>query len=131
MSYTNPGAYDRFMGRWSTRLAPSFIGFAGVRDGQRILDVGSGTGSLSRALLAVGAKVVGVDPVVDYVSFAKEAVRDARVEFKVGVAEALPFPEESFDAALGLLILQDLTEASRAVREMARVTRRGGTVATC
>jgi len=133
MTYTNPGAYDRFMGRWSTRLAPSFIRFAGVRDGQRILDVGSGTGSLSRALLAFSPRiaVVGVDPVVDYVSFAKDAVRDSRVEFRVGAAEALPFPEETFDAALGLLILQDLTDASGAVREMARVTRRGGTVATC
>jgi len=133
MTYTNPGAYDRFMGRWSARLAPSFIRFAGVCDDQRILDVGSGTGSLSRALLASNARVrvVGVDPVVDYVSFAEEAVRDARVEFRVGAAEALPFPADSFDAALGLLILQDLTDASRAVREMARVTRRGGTVATC
>ena len=121
------------MGRWSARLAPSFIRFAGIRDDQRILDVGSGTGSLSRALVSSGARisVVGVDSVADYVSFAQETVRDARVEFRIGAAEALPFANETFDASLGLLILQDLVDASRAVSEMARVTRRGGTVATC
>ena len=133
MSYSNPLAYDQFMGRWSARLAPAFIGFAGVGDGQRILDVGSGTGSLSRALLSFGERicVVGVDPAADYVAFAAAAVGDARAEFRIGAAEALPFARESFDASLGLLILQDLADPTRAVREMARVTRRGGTVATC
>jgi ubiquinone/menaquinone biosynthesis C-methylase UbiE len=130
VTYSNPLAYDRFMGRWSALLAPWFISFAGVRDGQRVLDVGSGTGSLSRVLVSSGARisVVGVDPVANYVAFAREAVRVGRVEFKVGAAEALPFASEAFDATLGLLILQDLTDPVNAVREMARVTRRNGTV---
>jgi len=126
-------AYDQFMGRWSARLAPAFIGFAGVGDGQRILDVGCGTGSLTRALLSFGERirVVGVDPVAEYVAFAATAVGNARTEFRLGAAEALPFAQESFDASLGLLILQDLADPNRAIREMARVTRRDGTVATC
>ena len=64
MGYSNPAAYQRFMGRWSARLAPLFIHFAGVEDGQRVLDVGCGTGSLSAALLSVctDIRVVGVDP---------------------------------------------------------------------
>jgi SAM-dependent methyltransferase len=126
-------AYDRFMGRWSALLAPAFIRFAGVRDGERVLDVGSGTGSLSRVLASSGEKisVIGVDPVADYVAFAREVVRGGRVGFKVGAVEALPFASETFDATLGLLILQDLTDPVTAVREMARVTRRNGTVASC
>ena len=133
MGYANPAAYDQFMGRWSAHLAPSFIHFAGIRDGQRILDVGSGTGSLSRALVSSGASisVVGVDPVADYVSFAQAMVPDTRVEFRIGEAEALPFASEAFDGVLSLLIVQDLVDPCKAVSEMARVTRRGGTVATC
>jgi 2-polyprenyl-3-methyl-5-hydroxy-6-metoxy-1,4-benzoquinol methylase len=67
MTYSNPAAYQQFMGRWSARLAPLFTQFTGIRDGQRILDVGCGTGSLSRTLLASGEaiSVLGVDPTED------------------------------------------------------------------
>jgi ubiquinone/menaquinone biosynthesis C-methylase UbiE len=133
MGYTNPAAYERFMGRWSAELAPLFIRFAGIADGQRVLDVGCGTGVLSRALLAAGAqlRVAGVDPVDGFVSFARSTISDARAEFRAGSVEALPFADQSFDAALALLVLQGVQDAGRAVREMARVTRRGGRVAAC
>jgi ubiquinone/menaquinone biosynthesis C-methylase UbiE len=133
MAYTNPAAYEPFMGRWSSRLAPLFIRFAGVRQGQRVLDVGCGTGSLSRALLASGAtiSIVGVDPTTSYLSFAREAVPAPQVQFLLGAAEALPFASETFDATLSLLVLQDITNLDHALLEMARVTRRTGTVAAC
>jgi SAM-dependent methyltransferase len=133
VSYANPAAYERFMGRWSLRLAPLFVGFAGIQDGQRILDVGCGTGSLSRALLAAGQAigVVGVDPAEDYVAFARQGTADPRAAFHASAAESLPFPDGSFDAALALLVLQEFDDPARAVREMARATRRGGTVAAC
>jgi ubiquinone/menaquinone biosynthesis C-methylase UbiE len=133
MTYSNPKAYEGFMGRWSTRLAPLFIAFAGVRDGQRILDVGCGTGSLARELLSHGQtiSVVGIDPASTYVSFAEEAIPDTRARFQVGSAETLPFPDASFDAALSLLVLQDVADPDRVVGEMARVTRDGGVVAAC
>lgn len=54
MAYSDPEAYERFMGRWSARLAPLFVDFAGVTDCQHVLDVGCGTKSLTRALLASG-----------------------------------------------------------------------------
>jgi SAM-dependent methyltransferase len=132
MSYSDPAAYEHFMGRWSARLAPLFVRFAGIQDG-RILDVGCGTGSLSRSLLAAGdaTRVVGVDPTGDYVAFARQGVPDPRATFQVSTAESLPFADESFDAALALLVLQEFDDPGRAVREMARTTRRGGTVAAC
>jgi len=133
MTYSNPAAYEQMMGRWSARLAPLFARFAGIRDGQRVLDVGCGTGSLSRALLASGKaiSVVGVDPTEAYISFARREITDSRATFQVSTAESLPFPNGSFDATMALLVLQEFDDPGRAVREMARTTRRGGTIAAC
>jgi len=133
VTYSNPAGYERFMGRWSACLAPLFLRFAGVEEGQRILDVGCGTGVLSRAALSAGntINVRGVDPVADYVSFAREATRDTRAEFDVGSVEALPFLNREFDATLGLLVLQEFADPDRSIREMARVTRPYGRVAAC
>jgi SAM-dependent methyltransferase len=131
MSYSNPEAYQRYMGRWSTRLAPLFVQFAGVRDRQRILDVGCGTGSLARELLVAGSavRVVGVDPTEDFLTHARRSVPDHRARFERSAAESLPFPDGSFDVAMALLVLQAMDDPARGVREMARVTRAGGCVA--
>ena len=133
MPYTNPASYDEFMGRWSRRLAPRFAAFAGVPDAERVLDVGCGTGVLSRILLDLGAgiEVVGVDPAASYVEYARRVVPSPRARFEIGAADALPFADKAFDASLSLLVLQEFADAPKAVREMARVTRQGGTVATC
>src|SRR5271168_2898688 len=56
--------YERFMGRWSRLLAPAYIAFAGVRNGDGVLDVGSGTGSLAATVEGEmpASEVVGIDP---------------------------------------------------------------------
>src|SRR5262249_19756386 len=133
MAYSNPAAYERFMGRWSARLAPLFVDFAGVIDGQHVLNVGCGTGSLTRALLASGhaTRVAGVDPVADYVSFARQATPSSRAEFTVAPGQTLAFGSGTFDAALALLVLQDVFDPNGTAVEMARVTCRGGPVAAC
>jgi ubiquinone/menaquinone biosynthesis C-methylase UbiE len=133
MSYANPGGYERFMGRWSARLAPTFLRFARVKDGQKVADVGCGTGVLSRALAAFGPalRVTGIDPSPEYLSFAARDLPAERMRFQVGHAEALPFGDGVFDAALALLVLQDFDEPEQAVREMTRVTRTDGVVAAC
>ena len=75
-------AYERFMGRWSRRLAPLLIDFGEVGAGQAVLDVGSGTGALTRAALDVpGVRVTGVDPAPHYIDYARDHVDDARVRF--------------------------------------------------
>lgn len=133
MTYSNPEAYERFMGRWSARLAPLFLRFVGLEDGQRILDVGCGTGVLVRTALAAGTaiKATGVDPVETFISFARRAADDSRAEFQVASVDALPFPDGMFDATLGLLVLQEFDDPDRSIREMARVTRSFGQVAAC
>lgn len=123
--------YERQMGRWSRLLAEPFLDFADVGDGESVLDIGCGTGSLAFALAQrtrVG-RIVGLDFSPAYVDYARARNRDARIVFQVGDACAVPFPDGAFDHALALLVLHFVPGAERAVAEMARVTRPGGVVA--
>jgi ubiquinone/menaquinone biosynthesis C-methylase UbiE len=129
--FSNPDAYELWMGRWSRRLAPLFVSFANLPKSSRVLDVGSGTGALVTTLLETSeeATVVGVEPAQAYVAYTRQRLHDDRVEFKVGDAHDLPFDPDSFDATLALLALQELSDAIEAVRDMVRVTHPGGLVA--
>lgn len=123
--------YDRFMGRYSTLLSAPFADFAGVRAGQRVLDVGCGPGALTGELVArVGASsVAGVDPSASYAASARERFPDVRVE--TASAGDLPFDDAEFDAALAQLVVHFLADPVHDLREMARVTRPGGIIAAC
>jgi ubiquinone/menaquinone biosynthesis C-methylase UbiE len=124
-------AYDRFMGRYSTQLAVRFADFAGVREPQRGLDVGAGTGALTDELIArLGEEnVAAAEPSSDYASILRKG--HPGLDVREAPAEELPWEDASFDAALSQLVVVFLTDAPRAVREFARVTRAGGVVATC
>ena len=123
--------YELQMGRWSRRLAPLLVGFAGISGAVRVLDVGCGTGNLSFSL-AQNSEILsvrGLDIFPAYIEHAKRRNSDARLGFEVGDACALPFSDASFDHAVSMLTLQFIPQANLAVREMRRVTRPGGTVA--
>jgi SAM-dependent methyltransferase len=123
--------YELQMGRWSRRLAPLLIDFAGISDAERVLDVGCGTGSLSFALArnpGIGG-ICGVDRSAAYVEFAERSNSDPRVRFQVGDACRLPFPDASFDHSLSMLVLQFVPRMDIAIGEMRRVSRPGGTLA--
>jgi len=124
--------YERFMGRWSRLLAPELVAFAGVKDGQRVLDVGTGTGALASALLksGPGVQVVGIDPSAGFIAYAQKDL-GPRARFEVGDAQALKFADGSFDAAMALLVMNFVPDAGKAALEMRRVTRPGGTVSAC
>jgi SAM-dependent methyltransferase len=121
-------AYDRFMGRYSPRLAAALIAAAGVERGQRALDVGCGPGALTRALAdALGAeRVAAVDPSAPFVEACRRRVPGADV--RLGSAEALPFADDGFDAVLSQLVVNFMTDAAAGVREMRRVARPGAIV---
>lgn len=123
--------YDRFMGRYSTRLAAPFADAAGIEAGQTVLDVGCGPGALTAELVRrVGAaNVAAVDPAPQFVDAVRE--RLPGVEAQVGRAEELPFPDGRFDASLAQLVLHFVSDADATAREMRRVVRPGGTVAGC
>ena len=125
--------YERFMGRWSQRLAPPFLKFAGVKEGERVLDVGSGTGSLALAIAAQTrrSEVVGIDPSKAYVDFANQRTSDPRLKFQVGDAQSIDFPDGSFNSCLALLVMNFIPDARKAMTEMRRVTKPGGSIAAC
>jgi SAM-dependent methyltransferase len=121
-------AYDRFMGRYSSRLAPLFADFGRVSDGQRAIDVGCGPGALTEELVRrVGASAVtAVDPSAPFVSAIEERLPD--VDVRLAPAEELPFDDSSFDVALAQLVVQFMRDPVAGLREMDRVTRDGGLV---
>ena len=123
--------YDRMMGRWSARLAEVFLDFSGCADGEVILDAGCGTGSLTFALSRrINARsITGVDFSPIYIDYVSQAIRDPRVNFKVGDICALPFADRSFDRVLSLLVLHFVPQTELAVAELRRVARPGATVA--
>jgi ubiquinone/menaquinone biosynthesis C-methylase UbiE len=124
-------AYDRFMGRYSMLLSPQLADLAGVRAGQRVLDVGCGPGALTAELVArLGPESVSaVDPSEPFVAAARERYPDVTVQ--QSSAEQLPFADGAFDAALAQLVVHFMSDPVAGVTEMRRVTRQDGVVAAC
>jgi len=127
--FGNAENYERFMGRWSRLVATLLADFASLKDSGRVLDVGSGTGSLAFAVAGKRplVQVLGIDPSPEYIAYAtsKNPFRD-RVSFQVGDAQELHFPDESFQASLSLLVFNFIPDARKALAEVRRVTQPGG-----
>jgi SAM-dependent methyltransferase len=124
-------AYARFMGQFSEPLADRFADLAEVQPGQRALDVGCGPGVLTAQLvnrLGVDA-VCAVDPSAPFVDAVRSRIPG--IDVRVGVAENLAYPNDSFDAALAQLVVHFMKDSTAGLSEMARVTRPGGVVAAC
>ena len=106
-------------------FAPLLDSIGNLR-GRRVLEVASGTGHLAEEALARGATVVGIDVAANMVALARQRVPGAM--FHEGDAEALPFNDEQFDSVLCCFGLLHFAQPARALCEMARVLRPGGTV---
>jgi SAM-dependent methyltransferase len=122
-------AYGQFMGRFSEPLAGQFAPFLRLAPGQRALDVGCGPGALTAVLAAeLGAGLVSaVDPSESFVAAARDRLPGADV--RSGAAEALPWPDGSFDCVAAQLVVHFMADPLAGIAEMARVARPGGTVA--
>ncbi len=124
-------AYDGYMGRYSRPLAVRFADMAGITEGQSALDVGCGPGALTGVLVdRLGPTAVSAcDPSEPFV--AECARRHPGVDVRHGRAEAIPFGDDQFDAALAQLVLHFVSDPNQAAAELKRVVRPGGTVAAC
>ena len=120
------GDYERI----SLHLGDSIdhaIGRLSPRPGERILDIGTGTGLAARRMAALGATVVGID-------LGPELIETARrlgpgIDFRVGDAEQLPLEDASFDGAISTFGIMFVNRPEAAAGELARICRKGGRIA--
>src|SRR5262245_7618702 len=132
--HTDADKYQAGMAGWSKNLAPLFIEFIdGIKEGNRVLDVGCGTGSLTFTIADTtkASKIVGIDPSTGYLEYARLHNRHPHVAFDIGDAQKLPYDDGSFDCCVSSLMIQFVSDAHLAAKEMRRVTKKGGSVATC
>ena len=123
--------YEPFVGRWSRLVAREFVKLLDVPPGKDWLDVGCGTGALTRAVLdgAEPKSVRSIEPSAGFLEYAKGSITDPRVRFDQGDAQSLPVDSGSIDATVSGLVLNFIPDQARGVAEMARATRPGGLVA--
>lgn len=120
-------AYDRVWAGVTARVAAQLLDAAGVKAGTRALDVGTGPGELAARAADRGASVVGVDASEAMLSLARR--KHPEVEFRLGDAERLPFPDASFDAVMAGFVLLHIGRPDRALAEFTRILVDGGRAA--
>ena len=129
-SWTDPDAYEVFMGRWSERLASPFLSLADVASGGHVLDLACGTGVLTKALADAGAHVIGIDASEGYLEGARRDRSHTNIAYELGDIRHMRFDSGAFDATVSTLALDVIPEIEQVVAEMKRVTRPGGVVAS-
>jgi ubiquinone/menaquinone biosynthesis C-methylase UbiE len=124
-------AYERYMGRWSRLVAPEFLRDLDEPASSRWLEVGCGTGNLTRSILEScdPATVHGIDTSPGFIVRAREAVPDQRASFGVFDTETLPVDSDAFDVVVSGLVLNFIPDVELAIREMVRAAKPGGVVA--
>lgn len=121
--------YERYMGRWSRRLAPLFLEWLDADSGKRWIDVGCGTGILSAQIAASCAPshLTGIDTSEVFLSQAEDSVPDA--DLRLGDATSLELPDDAADFSVSGLVLNFVPDKEKMLGEMVRVVRPGGIVA--
>lgn len=126
-------AYERYMGRWSRRIAEPFVRGLEAPSGLRWVDVGCGTGALSSAVLdlCAPASLVGVDSAAGLLDSARArfADRGGSVRFELADAAQLPLDDDDVDVAASGLVLNFVPSPEAVMAEIARVVRPAGVVA--
>lgn len=123
--------YEQYVGRWSREVAPKFLSWLNIPAGRRWLDVGCGTGALCAAIVdhCSPSSVAAVEPSEGFLKTAKENLA-GRAALYQGSATAIPLNDASVDVVVSGLVLNFVPDQRAALVEMARVTGKGGTIAT-
>jgi len=123
-------AYERFMGRWSNLVAQKFLSWLDIVPARTWLDVGCGTGSLTKLILVKyqPKEIIAIDSSADFISHAQRSIINPSVHFKVGLAQSLELDSISIDAAVSGLVLNFVPQPKDGILEMLRVTKPGGKI---
>lgn len=123
--------YEGFVGRWSRLVAAEFVPWLGVPSGSTWIDVGCGTGELTRAILRTSApsRVLSLDPSESYLEHARASTEDARAQFVRGSDQDVPSLGVVADAVVWGLVLNFVPDAVGALRIAATSTAPGGLMA--
>ncbi len=129
--FQDGAAYERFMGRWSRLTGRLLVDWLQIPPQRAWLDVGCGTGAFTQVVLAScdPESVVAIDPSEKHLTYARSQVQDRRVDFRAGDATAIEAKDHAFDVCVAALVLNFIPEQGKALAEMRRVVRPGGTVA--
>jgi SAM-dependent methyltransferase len=129
--FNDGAAYERYMGKWSQLAGEIFLDWLAPKPGLRWLDVGCGNGAFTEMLVqrCAPASVQGIDPSEAQLAYARTRLASRVAQFRQGDAMALPFADDTFDAAVMPLVIFFVPDPATGVAEMARVVRPGGTVA--
>lgn len=130
--FSDGKVYEHMMGRWSKLAGRIFLDWLDPPQNLRWIEVGCGNGAFTDELIArcAPAAVSAIDPSEGQLAFARTRPGASLAQFQIGDAQALPFADRSFDAAVMALVITFVPDAAKAVSEMARVVRPGGLVAT-
>jgi SAM-dependent methyltransferase len=129
-SWERGSPYERYIGRWSRRVAPQFLAWLDAPSGRRWLDVGCGTGALSAAILdhCAPSAVVGVEPSEGFRQLAASSL-GTRATLLPGDAAALPLDDAAVDITVCALVLNFVPDLRAGLAEMVRVTAPDGILA--
>jgi ubiquinone/menaquinone biosynthesis C-methylase UbiE len=130
--FSDGKAYERLMGRWSKLAGAQFLDWVDAPKNLRWVDVGCGNGAFTEVLIerTSPAAVSAVDPSDGQLSYARTRPGTKLAQFQLADAQSLPFVDNSFDAAAMALVIVFIPDPVKAAKEMARVVKSGGTVAT-
>jgi SAM-dependent methyltransferase len=131
INWSSGEAYEAYVGRWSRLVATEFLQWLAQPPGKNWLDVGCGTGALSQTILNhyPPAHLTGIDRSENFIAGLQQKIQGEQVTFEVGDAQELPLETASVDITVSGLVLNFVPDMNRAVLEMRRVTRPGGTIA--
>jgi SAM-dependent methyltransferase len=129
--WTGGASYERYVGRWSRLVARQFLIWLDLPPGVKWLDIGCGTGALSQTILEIASPhmVLGIDSSEGYIEFARKQIQNPKVAFRLGDSQALPVESAAYDAVVCGLALNFFPHPNKAISEMIRALRIGGTVA--
>jgi SAM-dependent methyltransferase len=129
--FEDGAAYERMMGAWSRLAGSIFLDWVAPPAGLRWVDVGCGSGAFCELLVepCEPAEVQGVDPSEAQLAFARTRPAARLAQFRQGNAMALPFADNSFDAAVMALVIFFVPDPAKGVAEMVRIVGSGGMVA--